>query len=116
MIRFRSYFGAHRTFAWLSVTLGALAATACALLAAQQQSNPMASFREGRLEVVPVQNGVYLIAGAGGNVVVQTGEETTLLIDSGSAEFSEQIRTIVRRISKRPIGFILNTKIGRAHV
>jgi len=81
---------------------------------AQQSGSPAA--REDKLQVVHVQGNVYLIAGAGGNVVAQVGDETVMLVDSGLPEYSDQVRAVLSRIAKRPIGFIVNTTIDRDHI
>ncbi|MEQ1948648.1 MAG: MBL fold metallo-hydrolase [Bryobacteraceae bacterium] len=99
------------------IALGAAVITVATLvLAAQQRNTPATAQNEGSLQVLPVQGNVYLIAGAGGNVVAQVGEETTLLVDTGAPEYSEQIRGVLRRIARRPVGFIINTTIDRDHI
>ena len=45
------------------------------------------------LEVVRVRQNFYMIAGAGGNVAVQIGENGVVLVDSGSAAFSDAVLT-----------------------
>ncbi|MEQ1883761.1 MAG: hypothetical protein ABL967_01785 [Bryobacteraceae bacterium] len=84
-------------------------------LTAQQRNTPATGQNEGSVQVLPVQGSVYLIAGAGGNVVVQVGDETTLLVDTGAPGYSEQIRAVLGRIAKRPVGFVLNTTIDKDH-
>lgn len=84
-----------------------------AMLAAfGQQQNASGS---DKLQVLHVQGNVYVIAGAGGNIAVQVGGETTLLVDTGLPECSEQVRAAIKNIAKRPVGFILNTTIDRDH-
>ena len=36
--------------------------------------------------MLPVQNNIYMLTGAGGNITVQVGKEGVLLVDSGLAE------------------------------
>ena len=38
----------------------------------------------GEIEVLPVQGNVYMLAGAGGNIAVQIGDDGVLLVDTGS--------------------------------
>jgi len=68
-----------------------------------------------QLEVVHVKGNVYLIAGAGGNITMQVGDQAVVLVDSGFPQYSEQIRAAIRTISKKPIGFIINTTVDRDH-
>lgn len=68
-----------------------------------------------QLDIVRVKGSVYLIAGAGGNIAVQVGDQAVVLVDSGLPQFSEQVRAAIRKISDKPIGFIINTTIDRDH-
>ena len=96
--------------------LASIAALISAVMAGfAQQSDPPAR-RADKLQVIHIQGNVWLIAGAGGNVVAQLGDETVMLVDSGLPEYSEQIRAAVSQITKRPIGFIVNTTIDRDHI
>src|SRR5215831_9640139 len=96
--------------------LAAIPALISAVMAgfAQQSNSP--ARRDDKLQVIHIQGNVWLIAGAGGNVVAQVGDEAVMLVDSGLPEYSEQIRAAVSQITKRPIGFIVNTTIDRDHI
>ena len=63
----------------------------------------------GSLEILPVQGHVYMIAGAGGNIAVQVGDEGVLLVDTGSRGMSDQVMAAVRKLSDKPVRYILNT-------
>jgi glyoxylase-like metal-dependent hydrolase (beta-lactamase superfamily II) len=56
-----------------------------------------------------------MIAGAGGNITVQAGDQAVVLVDSGSAPFSDDVREAIRKISTKPVGYIINTTIDRDH-
>lgn len=66
-------------------------------------------------QVLHVKGNVYVIAGAGGNITVQTGDQAVVLVDSGSAQFSNEVREAIRTISKKPVGYIINTTVDRDH-
>jgi cyclase len=68
------------------------------------------------LEILHVQNNVYAIFGAGGNITVQIGEEGPLLVDSGLAGASDKIIAAVKTISAKPIRDIVNTHIHPDHI
>jgi glyoxylase-like metal-dependent hydrolase (beta-lactamase superfamily II) len=68
------------------------------------------------VRVVPVQGSVHLIAGAGGNIAVQVGEDGVLLVDSGSAAMSAEVLAAIRQLSSEPIRFILNTHVHADHL
>ena len=68
------------------------------------------------VRVLPVQGDVYLVAGAGGNIAVQVGEEGILLVDTGAAGQAERVLAAIRQLSTQPIRFILNTHAHPDHV
>jgi cyclase len=63
-----------------------------------------------------VQGNVYLLVGDGANLLVQTGEQGVLLVDSGREELSAKMLAAVRTLSERPIRWILNTGPDADHV
>jgi cyclase len=63
----------------------------------------------GDIRVVPVQGNVYLLAGAGGNIAVQLGEDGVLLVDTGAAALTDKVLAAIRQLSDKPVRFILNT-------
>ena len=64
----------------------------------------------GDIRVVPVRGNVYLLEGAGANIVAQVGNDGILMVDSGAAMYSEKVLAAVRQLSDKPIRFILNTQ------
>ena len=59
---------------------------------------------------------VYVVAGAGGNVVVFAGDDGILLVDTNFVVFYDQIMSAIRRISDKPIRFVVNTHTHVDHV
>src|SRR6266568_5487436 len=90
----------------------ALAAGAAAILdiAPAQQNQP------AELHTLQVQGNVYMIVGAGGNVTVQAGSDGVLLVDSGLAQNAERLIAEVRKLSKGPIRYLINTHVHPDHV
>lgn len=71
----------------------------------------------GGLETLRVQDNVYMIAGAGGNVTVQVGEDGVLVVDAGVASASEDLIAEIERIAEgKTIRYILNTHVHPDHV
>jgi hypothetical protein len=68
----------------------------------------------GAISVLPVQGNITLISSAEGNVVVQTGKDLVLLVDTPPAALVPQVMDEIRKISPRPLRFILNTSIDQA--
>jgi glyoxylase-like metal-dependent hydrolase (beta-lactamase superfamily II) len=70
----------------------------------------------GGLEILHVQNSVYAIIGAGGNITVQIGEQGPVLVDAGLEGASEKIIAAVETLSPKPIRGIVNTHLHPDHI
>ena len=70
----------------------------------------------GELDVVQIRPNFYVIAGAGGNIVVQTGPEGIILVDSGTTEAVDKVLAAIKRITTLPIRYIINTSMSPDHV
>jgi len=86
------------------------AALAAPLCEAQQD------FSAVELSVLPVQGNVYVIAGAGGNISVQVGDEGVLVVDTQFAQLARKIMAEIEKLSKGPVRFIINTHAHPDHV
>jgi glyoxylase-like metal-dependent hydrolase (beta-lactamase superfamily II) len=56
-----------------------------------------------------VQGNVHVLVGAGANVAVQVGEEGVLVVDTGASASREAVLAAIRRLSDKPIRWIVNT-------
>lgn len=63
-----------------------------------------------------VRGQVWVIAGAGGNVFVFAGPDGVMLIDTNFVAFYDPILADIRRISDKPIRFVLSTHAHIDHV
>ena len=79
---------------WIVVAL-AVAAPGAAVTA-QGQAGPGA----GALEVVHIREHIYLLAGAGGNIVISVGRDGVLAVDTGTAEQSERVLAAIRQVQQ----------------
>ena len=96
--------------AWvLAVTF--LVCTGGATRAAAQPSDGSA-----RIEVLRLQPDFYVIAGAGANISVQIGDDGVVLVDTGVAEMADQVLAEVRKLTDKPIRYIVNTNADPDHV
>ena len=68
------------------------------------------------LTLVQLRPNFYVIAGAGGNIVMQTGPEGVILVDSGSTGTSDKVLRAIRRVTPLPIRYIINTSMDADHV
>ena len=70
---------------------------------------------QGDLDVLPVQGNVYMIAGAGGNITVQIGDMGVLVVDTGLASKTDQVVAAIRKLSNKPLQYIVNTHFHPDH-
>jgi glyoxylase-like metal-dependent hydrolase (beta-lactamase superfamily II) len=64
------------------------------------------------IQVLRVQGNVYMLAGPGGNTIVQAGDAGVLVVDTQTAAVSDKLLAAIRGISPKPIHYIVNTSIG----
>lgn len=67
------------------------------------------------LEVLPAQGSVFMIAGPGGNTTVQVGHEAVIVVDTQTAEVSDELLTVIETLSSKPIRHIVNTSADAHH-
>ncbi len=70
----------------------------------------------GPLEVVQVRDNFHVIVGDGANIAVQTGPDGVVLVDTGSGARSAEVLAEIRRLTGRPIRYIINTSADPDHV
>lgn len=58
---------------------------------------------------------IYVVAGAGGNIVVQAGDDGLLLVDDNFTVFYDRIMAAIRQISDKPIRIVINTHSHADH-
>ena len=68
------------------------------------------------LEVLQLRPNFYMIVGAGGNIAVQVGEDGVVLVDSGNGSRTDAVLAAIKRITPRPIRYVINTSADRDHV
>jgi cyclase len=68
------------------------------------------------IEVVAVRPNFFLIGGAGGNIGVQVGDDGVVVVDSGTAARAPQVIDAIKRITSKPIRYVINTGPDADHV
>jgi cyclase len=68
-----------------------------------------------QIEVLPVQGNIYMLTGAGANITLQTGESGVLVVDIGLTPMSEKVIAEIRKISKKPLRYVINTSVHDDH-
>ncbi len=97
--------------------LGMAATTGAAMLAPRwlfaQAQDPISQARAAaataKLTTTRLYDDLHLIQGAGGNMVVQTGAQGKLLIDSSFSSVTTQLRAILDSLSSDPAHLLINT-------
>ena len=92
-------FSTLRTTCALTVTTLALGAT------------PLAAQDYSRVEIVaiPIEAGIFMLTGEGGNIGVSVGEDGVFMIDDQFAPLSEKITAVLKGLSDQPVSYLLNT-------
>jgi len=70
---------------------------------------------QGELHVQRVRGDVYMISGAGGNITVSAGEDGVFMVDGGLANMTDKVLDEVKKLSKKPIRYIVNTHLHADH-
>lgn len=83
---------------------------------AQAGPTPQTAARADALDVFRVRPGIYLIAGAGCNIVVQVGADGVVVVDSGSGQRTDAVLAAIRSLSDQPIRFVIDTSGDDDHV
>jgi glyoxylase-like metal-dependent hydrolase (beta-lactamase superfamily II) len=71
---------------------------------------------DGKIHLFPLRDGVSLLVGAGGNIVIQTGEQGVFVVDTGDGRLTDQVIAATRQLTSKPIQFIANTSFHAEHV
>ena len=70
----------------------------------------------GGLEVLEVRPNFFLLAGAGGSIGVQVGEDGAVVVDAGSAASAAAVVEAIKRITPKPIRYVIDTGPDADHV
>src|SRR5262249_25184855 len=64
---------------------------------------------DGGIHTILVQGNVYMLAGDGGNIAVQAGEQGAMVVNTGAGELTDRVIAEIRKLSDKPVQFIVNT-------
>jgi glyoxylase-like metal-dependent hydrolase (beta-lactamase superfamily II) len=68
------------------------------------------------LEILEVRPSFFVIVGAGANVGVQVGEDGIVAVDAGTAADAPAVLAAIKRISPKPIRYVIDTGPDTDHV
>jgi len=79
-------------------------------------SQAAGSASPANLEVLEVRPNFFMIAGAGGNIGVQVGDDGVVVVDAGSAVSASAVVAAIKRITTKPIRYVIDTGPDADHV
>ncbi|MDG2089867.1 MAG: hypothetical protein P8J61_01980 [Gammaproteobacteria bacterium] len=68
------------------------------------------------IEILPVQENIYMIATGGSNIAVMIGELGLIVVDSGNTEASENVVNAISELSSLPPRYLINTAALPTHL
>src|SRR5437899_1814537 len=68
------------------------------------------------LEVLQLRPNFFMIAGAGGNIGVQLGEDGVVVVDAGTAASATAVVAAIRKLTPQPIRYVIDTNADADHV
>jgi cyclase len=68
------------------------------------------------LEVLQLRPNFFMIAGAGASIGVQVGEDGVVVVDAGLAARSDAVVAAIRKLTSRPIRYVIDTSADPDHV
>src|SRR5262245_53054471 len=91
----------------LAVSVALAVALTTVSISAQLQSGSLAGVGmipgvnpNGPIKVLPVRGNIYVLMGAGANITLSVGLDGVLMVDSGSAEMSDQVLSAIRVVQQ----------------
>jgi cyclase len=103
-----------RSFSTTAGTVTHMKTMILALAFMLQTSTP--NINSVEIQTIPVQGNVYMLVGAGGNITVQVGNEGVVLVDTEYEQLASKIVAAIRKLSDKPVLWIVNTQIDADHV
>jgi cyclase len=85
-------------------------------LTAAPQGGQTSITAPGGLEVLQLRPNFFMIAGAGGNIGIQIGDDGIVVVDAGSAASAASVLAAIQKLSPRPIRYIIDTSADPDHV
>ncbi|MEQ1884500.1 MAG: hypothetical protein ABL967_05515 [Bryobacteraceae bacterium] len=87
-----------RTKRWAIAGAALVGMASLAVFAAAQQVKVVDS-SDGDIEVVPIRGNIYLVGGAGSNIVISTGNDGTLMVDTGLEKNADKVLAAVNHLA-----------------
>ncbi|MEQ1601892.1 MAG: MBL fold metallo-hydrolase [Methylophilaceae bacterium] len=73
-------------------------------------------FSKVEIKTIKIANDLYALEGQGGNITVLTGADGVLVVDSQFAPLTEKLVAAIKKLSDKPIRYLINTHVHGDHV
>jgi len=67
------------------------------------------NFDKEEIHTTPLRDNLYLLTGIGGNIVISTGADGTLIVDDEYPELNGKLMVAIGKVTDRPVRFAINT-------
>jgi len=67
------------------------------------------------VKMVKIRNNIYMLQSGGGNIGLSFGKDGIIMVDNHLSEDVEQIQKEIKKISNKPVRFVLNTHFHKDH-
>ena len=95
------------------LAFGALGTLGTLSYVASAQQRP---YDDVRFATSQIRSHVVVLCGAGANITAHVGDDGIIVVDSGASATADKVLETVRRLSARPIRYIINTSADADHV
>jgi glyoxylase-like metal-dependent hydrolase (beta-lactamase superfamily II) len=72
-------------------------------------------FDKEEIHASPLRDNLYLLTGIGGNTVISTGADGTLIVDDEYRELNGKLMVAIEKITDRPVRYVINTHWHNDH-
>jgi cyclase len=79
------------------------------LTAGIARAQPQEDYSKVTIKTTKLAEGVFMLEGAGGNIVVSVGDDGVIVIDDQFAPLTPKIQAAIAAVTPKPIKFVLNT-------
>ena len=76
---------------------------------ASAQEGAQRDFSKIEVKTLKINDSLYMLSGAGGNVGVDVGEDGVAIVDSDFKQMSEKIDAAIKKITDKPLRYLIDT-------
>jgi len=78
--------------------------------------NVVPALDPNEVAVLPVRDNVYMLTTRAGNIAVHFGVSGVMIVDSGDGTMTPKVLAAIRKLTDRPISYIVNTSPEAEHI